>query len=72
MGLLEAELVCLTCIVIISLGCSLFKIGSQPQFYTLCLSPIRIIPLLSDAHKVSWLLCALLRGCPAPAATVLF
>lgn len=49
---------CPTFIIIISLGCNLFEIGSRPQFYTLCLSPIRIIPLLSDPS---------LEGCPAPA-----
>lgn len=46
------------------------EIGSRPQFYTLCLSPIRIISLLSDAHRASWILCALLKCGPAPAATV--
>lgn len=45
------------------------EIGSRPQFYTLCLSPIRIISLLSDAHRASWILCALLKCGPAPAAT---
>lgn len=44
-GLLEAELVCLTSIIIISLGCNLFEIGSWPQFYTTPQPSIRIIPL---------------------------
>lgn len=32
-----------------------YEIGGWPQFYTLCLSLIRIIPLLSDAHRLDTL-----------------
>lgn len=38
-------MVCLTSIIIISLGCNLFEIGCWLQFYTTPQPSIRIIPL---------------------------